>query len=215
MKSLHSLLIAAAALAVAVPSASAETLPEMLKREMEVTDASLAECRKIDGVQVEPLRCSGWKGTLARAYAEEAQKAENARYTRQAILDDEAYQKDLQKKKDAELAERAARRAQRDQAEREHLAVLEKQRAAQEAAEAAADRHAAKLEADRKAKCNDDYKKPRVGMTIERVKECVSTAFKVAGQTNTGQGVVTTYRAPGGYLNVIDGKVVQWGYLPQ
>lgn len=96
---------------------------------------------------------------------------------------------------------RRDRSAQEDAAERE----------AQEREQAASERKAAALESAKKTKCGADYKKPSIGMTMDRVRECVSTSFKEAGQTNTAQGVVTTYRAPGGYLHVIDGRVVQWG----
>lgn len=101
-------------------------------------------------------------------------------------------------------ARNAARQAKRDGKNR-----LEQE--AEDRVRAAADRKAAMAAAPLKAKCGEDYKKPRIGMTLDRVRECVSTSFKESGQTNTDQGVVTTYRAPGGYLHVIDGKVVQWG----
>lgn len=95
----------------------------------------------------------------------------------------------------------------RERAEQEDAA----EREAQDRADAARIRKNAAAESIQRAKCGGDYKTPRIGMTMDRVRECVSTSFKLIGQTNTEQGIVTTYRAPGGYLHVIDGKVVQWG----
>jgi hypothetical protein len=108
-------------------------------------------------------------------------------------------------------AESVTNDAKRAAESKEYWAKENAHKDAEAKAEAAAARRANEAAGVQKANCGADYKKPRIGMTMARVQECVSTSFKEQGQTNTEHGIVTTYRAPGGYLHVIDGKVVQWG----
>ena len=72
----------------------------------------------------------------------------------------------------------------------------------------------AKAASDRTAKqksiCGEDYRSPRVGMTLVRAKECVAE-FKLKGQINRADGVVSTYMAGQTYLHVMDGQIVSWG----
>ena len=72
----------------------------------------------------------------------------------------------------------------------------------------------AKSAADRTAKqksfCGDDYRSPKVGMTLARAKDCVAD-FRLKGQVNRADGVVSTYMAGQTYLHVMDGKIVSWG----
>lgn len=68
-----------------------------------------------------------------------------------------------------------------------------------------------KAEAVRRAACGGDYKAPRVGMSIERVRQCVAP-LKVAGQINRKDGVVTTFvTSSGAYFHAMDGLVIAWG----
>lgn len=189
-----------------------ERLSDLLKREMPVTDASLAECRTSDDKPIEEVRCGQWKRSLAKAYAEEKAIQTRASQTAAAHAAYESEQAaamanrqvEQQRQQDARQAERERTKAEFDRTE----AALE----ADERRQAA---KATKASADLKSKCGADYKAPRIGMTMTRVKECVSPSFKVSGQINTAQGVVTTYKAPGGYLHVIDDKVVEWRYFHQ
>lgn len=139
------------------------------------------------------------KGDKAAKQAELVKKAQ------------EAYEADKRREDD----ERGKRIAEMDAARAKELAKqkaeLERVQAAQESSDREEYAQQQRREAQAKFKCGDDYKTPKIGMTMDRVRECVSASFKLAGQTNTEQGVVTTYRAPGGYLHVINGKVVQWG----
>lgn len=64
--------------------------------------------------------------------------------------------------------------------------------------------------AKQKSICGEDYRSPRVGMTLARAKECVAE-FKLKGQINRADGVVSTYRAGDLYAHVMDGKIVSWG----
>lgn len=74
----------------------------------------------------------------------------------------------------------------------------------------AAERAQAAKDATRKQECGADYKTLTIGMTIDRAKRCVAN-FKLAGQINRADGVVSTYRAGRYYAHVMDGRIVSWG----
>lgn len=143
--------------------------------------------------------------------AEVNKKATAAAASAKAMQEEAEYQRAIKEKRDSDQAKWAADRAEKQAKDAERDAAYKRQSAADDKAYALAEKKAAAAEDGRKSKCGADYKKPSIGMTMDRVRECVSTSFKEAGQTNTAQGVVTTYRAPGGYLHVIEGRVVQWG----
>jgi hypothetical protein len=69
---------------------------------------------------------------------------------------------------------------------------------------------AAAKEADRKTRCLDDYKNPKIGMPITRWQDCI-TAMRVTGQVNKADGVATQYVGGGYWANVMNGLVVAWG----
>lgn len=142
-----------------------------------------------------------------RAAQQEAEELKR----QQAREEEAAYQKAKQEAREKKQAEWAADSAKRKTEDDARQAEYKRQSEADDRRYAAAEKKAATEASARKEKCGDDYKKPRIGMTMDRVRQCVSMSFKEYGQTNTDQGIVTTYRAPGGYLHVIDGKVVQWG----
>lgn len=63
-----------------------------------------------------------------------------------------------------------------------------------------------------KATCGQDYKAPSIGMSVDRLRQCVSTSLKVAGQVNRADGIVTTYTTnSGAFFHVMRGKVIAWG----
>jgi len=113
-----------------------------------------------------------------------------------------------------EQAERAAARKKQLAEQAERRDAIEKRMAAEDRAQAAADRRAADkaaaVLAATKERCGDDYKSPRVGMHIERVKVCV-TAVRLTAQINRADGVVSTYQGAGAYFHVMNGVVVSWG----
>lgn len=67
----------------------------------------------------------------------------------------------------------------------------------------------AKQEAARKRICGKDYKSVRVGMSFARIKQCTGT-FRLTSQINRSDGVVSIYERNGGYVHVMDGRVVAW-----
>lgn len=77
-------------------------------------------------------------------------------------------------------------------------------------AQADEDRSAAAA-AKKKAACGDDYLAPKIGMSIDRAKQCVSPSLRVFGQVNRADGVVTIYRTgSGATFHAMDGVIVAW-----
>lgn len=124
--------------------------------------------------------------------------------------EDAAYQKAKQDAKEKQQAEWAADYAKRKAEDDARQAEYKRQSEANDRRYAAAEKKAATEVSVRKEKCGDDYKAPRVGMLIDRVRECVTT-LKIEGQLNGPNGLVTTYRGGGGSVfHVIEGRVVGW-----
>lgn len=135
-----------------------------------------------------------------RAEKEAAEAANSAKLNAEFEAEQKVKREERARKQAEWASEREKERAEREARYAEQKAVREQE-----------ERTAEREEAKRKSRCGADYRKPRVGMSLNRVKECVSDSLNEIAQTNTAQGVVTTYRTPDGYLRMIDGKVVQWG----
>ncbi|WP_294376032.1 hypothetical protein [Pseudacidovorax sp.] len=93
------------------------------------------------------------------------------------------------------------------------LEYKERQRLEDEAEgkrQATAERRAAEATADRRARCGSDYQSPKIGMSVDRVKECV-TPVKMTSQINRADGIVSTYQGGGAYFHVMEGRVIAWG----
>ena len=157
---------------------------------------------------MDPADCQVIRAAAARAKAEEDRQ--------QAYIDEQnrRFEAERERRKTADEATRARReQAASDQRAQREAEIVEMQRQ-RDAETAAEERREAQAVAALKARCGADYKAPRVGMSVERVEQCV-TRLKMAGQLNRADGVVTTYRAPSGaFFHVMDGKVVAWG-LPR
>lgn len=113
-----------------------------------------------------------------------------------------------------EAAEREAKiAADRQKREAKNEAAIERTRRqieSSERRELAAQKAAVVKENDTKNRCGDDYRRPRIGMTVVRAQECVGK-FSMTGQINRADGVISTYMGSGMFLHVMDGKVVSWG----
>jgi multidrug efflux pump subunit AcrA (membrane-fusion protein) len=156
----------------------------------------------------DPVECAAFE----RYRLQEAVKAQAQAEAREmAQREQQAFEAERKAKREAEQAVWAAARAKEEAERTARMKALDEQRQAEDRAQAVADQRDAKTEAARKERCAGDYKNIRVGMTVERARECVSPSFKRSGQTNTAQGLVTTYKAPRGFFHAIDGRVVQWG----
>ena len=57
--------------------------------------------------------------------------------------------------------------------------------------------------------CGTDYRRVEVGMDFARVRRCAGP-FESVGQVQLAAGVATVYRAAGGTVQVINGKVTAW-----
>lgn len=198
------------AVPVLVLAQQAPTEPPMagtIKREMEVTDASLAECKLANGRRMEERVCKETQQALAAVYEGERKRLERAAASRAEHERYEAERKqreEEQARKQAQwAAERAAERARQE-------AEFQKQQAQRDAEERAEARRDAAATAARKAACGSDYANPRIGMTLERAQQCVGN-YKLVGQLNRADGVVSTYLGPKRYLHVMGGQIVAWG----
>ena len=167
----------------------------------------LVNCRFDNGIEMPQVECDANRKYFA---TEAAKKATQDSYTAQANAKYEAAQvveREEQARKQARwAAERAQQRAEQEARESAYARQLETENRAQ----ASSDRKAATATLDRKAKCGNDYKAPRIGMAIDRVKECV-TAVKLTSQLNRADGIVNTYEGGNAYFHVMDGRVVSWG----
>ncbi len=129
---------------------------------------------------------------------------------RQYQEEEAAYQKAKADEQAAKQAEWAAARA-KDQAETQaRSAEFTRQGEQRERAQAAADRKAAVATASVKEKCGDDYKAPKIGMHLDRIKSCV-TPLRLKAQLNRADGVVSTYTGGGAYFHIMNERLVSWG----
>jgi hypothetical protein len=64
--------------------------------------------------------------------------------------------------------------------------------------------------AARKKTCGDDYRAPRIGMTLERAMQCVGQ-FRLATQSNRAGGMLSTYHSDALYIEEYGGRLVGWG----
>jgi hypothetical protein len=167
----------------------------------------LVNCRFNNGIEIPQVECEATRKYFA---AEAAKKAEQDSYTAKANAAFEADKVAAREERARNEAQWAADRV-KQRAEQEALeAGFAKQREAENRAQAAADRKAAVVTSDLKARCGNDYKKPYIGMTLARAQECV-TPMKLEGQFSGPNGVVNTYRGGGGSLfQFIDGRIVHW-----
>lgn len=90
--------------------------------------------------------------------------------------------------------------AVREKARLEELAKTDPERA----------KRSAERTESRKKTCGDDYRAPRVGMTLERAMQCVGQ-FRLATQSSRSGGFLSVYHADGLFIEEYGGKVVAWG----
>lgn len=171
--------------------------------------ADLQECRYANGKPIDLVECEAMRRYAAGEEERKAREAEQRRRADEAI---EAERIDRERKRAEEEERRAvARREWREKNEAEN-----RRKDAQEAADRAERKAEAqarsKTVAERKAACGADYLTPRIGMPIDRALQCVG-AFRLQGQINRADGVLSTYLGARRYLHVMDGRVVAWGDL--
>lgn len=101
----------------------------------------------------------------------------------------------------------AANQRRRDKAEQEAAASIAEARKQDEAYARKAKARAATM----KAACGNDYKKPRIGMTLGRIRQCISEVVLTA-ELNRADGVMSTYETSDARFYVTGGKLVAWGF---
>lgn len=167
----------------------------------------LKNCMFDNGLPMHPKSCE----SLKKRESQNIEKAKryNERQAANRLVQDEqraqaeAKQQEVQRERDVKQAEWRAK-----QEEQNAMGLKAQQEQIQW--EKATAKAASERTAKQKAICGDDYRSPRVGMTLAKAKECVAD-FKLKGQINRADGVVSTYMAGQTYLHVMDGKIVSWG----
>lgn len=96
-----------------------------------------------------------------------------------------------------------------EQKQRDKMAWDEANARKQSANIAAMQRSDEDVRAKAQKACGEDFGVPRVGMTLERAKQCLGYA-KLVGQVNRADGVASVYTNGRVQLVVMDGKVVAW-----
>lgn len=167
----------------------------------------LRTCMFSNGLPMHPIACESLKKKAAEEAAnaqryDERQAVNRARQAEQQAIAD-AKEQELQRQREAQQAKW---KAERDEEQAMGLKAQQEQIQWEKATAKAASARVAK----QKSACGEDYRSPRIGMTISRAKECVAD-FRLQGQINRADGVVSTYTAGRMYLHVMDGKIVSWG----
>jgi preprotein translocase subunit SecD len=167
----------------------------------------LVNCLWPNGKPIDPRVCTSLRKTVVEKAEQQAQweaqrQADQAmiakRQEEQAQLKAVADQKAMEDKKRWD-EEQAAKKAELDK----YLADQQRQEDREEA-------RVRKIDEARRKACGDDYSNPRIGMTIQRAQQCVAD-FKLKGQINRADGVVSTYMAGHAYAHVMNGKIISWG----
>lgn len=174
---------------------------------MSAVDYNLKTCMFNNGLPMHPQSCEALKKREARN-AEAGRKAGEKMAAQRALYDEQQAQVEVKRQEDQRAQEKRAQEWHAKNEEQNAMALKAQQEQRQwevATAKAASDRTA-----KQKSLCGDDYRSPRVGMTLIRAKECVAD-FKLEGQINRADGVVSTYIAGQTYLHVMDGKIVSWG----
>lgn len=167
----------------------------------------LKNCRFSDGQYIQATLCQRLRQEAIEERAHRADQEEQLRQQRVA-------QEEKQRVRNEEAAERhrqwelAEQERKKEQAERQAKSDAEYARYQKE--EARREKLAAEQTKAKKERCGNDYGIPRIGMTLSRAQECAGT-FKLKGQINRADGIVSTYTGSGKYLHVMDNRVVSWG----
>lgn len=167
----------------------------------------LANCRFSDGTRIvwtlcERLRQEAIEERKHRAAQEEQLRRQQAEQDERRRRQEEV---EAERHRQRELAEQDR---QNKQAERQAQADAEEAQYRRE--EARREKLAAERTKATKERCGDDYRAPRIGMSLARVQDCAGP-FKLKGQINRADGVVSTYVRSGMYLHVMDDRIVSWG----
>lgn len=166
----------------------------------------LSTCTFANGVKVPDDECAVYRKLeeQKKALADQREKQRLEAVEAEARFQQERQQaaQEMRRKHEAALKRQQEEFEKRQQ-------EYEAQRAIEDREYEQAQRRARAAEAAAKANCGDDFKSPRVGMTIQRAKQCVGR-FKMVAQINRADGVVTTYRGNAGTLHVMQGVVIAW-----
>ena len=172
------------------------------------SDVDLENCRWKTGLPLTPKACAGMRQMKAEEDAKKEKDrkeheelvARNSEFEAQQKAKEEAWQQKI----DQQKAEREKEAAEAEDRQRKADEEWDRQDQSRQ-------KKAAAAVAEKKKQCGDDYQTPKIGMAIERARQCVGN-IKMTGQLNRADGVVSTYEIRGKlYLHVMNGRVVSWG----
>lgn len=167
-------------------------------------------CRWKDGRDMNARDCEFFRKLKASDEAEEA--AHQARS--QARLAKQREEREAQEQAKAErIAADKKEREERHELEKQKNKTLAQQWAQEDARIEREERQQQikqqAVQADLKKRCGNDYRRPAIGLTIDRFNLCVA-AIKSTGQINRADGVITTFQGSGYIVHGMDGRVVAW-----
>lgn len=151
--------------------------------------------------------CLGKERIYKRREARQREEAEQMEKARQSSILRETERREKaeeqQRQSDLRYQQYLEERANRQ-------ATAEAEEAAEEKRERIAQKKRDAQISDQKARCGDDYKTPRIGMTVDRIRDCVAPV-KLTSQINRADGVASVYVYGSLWANVMGGKVIAWG----
>ena len=166
----------------------------------------LVNCRFSDGQYIVPKLCDRLRQQDIEDRNHRAEQKEQLR--QQQVVEDER-----RRKTEEEAAERHKRWDLAEQERKKEQAVRQEKSDAEyakyEQDEARREKRVAEETKSKKERCGEDYGAPKIGMTIERAKDCVGN-FKLISQLNRADGVVSTYRSGRIHISVMNGKIGAW-----
>lgn len=157
-----------------------------------------------------PMNLKSCESLRKRAKIQAADNERGAAINAQRQIEREKLTAEQDANRERQRAEVAAHEQKRLALIEERQLAIDRERREEDKRDALLAKAASERTAKQKSICGDDYRSPRVGMTLVRAKECIAD-FKLKGQINRADGVVSTYMAGQTYLHVMDGQIVSWG----
>ena len=167
----------------------------------------IVNCKWRDGREMDQENCDFFRRIKATDEAEGA--AHEARL--KAMLDKQREERDSVEKASKEFQISELKRIQeRDVVDRQKRAAnkaVEDDRFAREEQKQQAKQAA--IQSSLKSQCGDAYRRPSIGLSVEKFKLCVAPIREV-GQLNRADGVVTTFQGSGYIVHAMSGRVIAW-----
>lgn len=165
----------------------------------------LVNCKWKNGLDIEEKVCEALRRNAEadRVKQEEAEAAEKRWKAEQA-----QYQLEQEEKRRHAEEREAKWKLEFERSEAERKAAWAETLRTQ----AELDRQEQEAENRMLAKCGRDYRRPSIGMSLSRAKQCMG-GLRLVSELRHKAGVVSMYESDAHYINILGGKVVSWGKL--